>query len=90
VRDVQEKGVSDRELQKAKNQQMADLVRTFKTNAGIAQQLGYFETIGTYKDFFDYMKALEAATPADLQRVARQYFKPAGKNVLLLRRKAKK
>ncbi len=90
VKEVQEKGVADRELQKARNQQMADLVRTFKTNGGIAQQLGYFETIGTYRDFFDYMKALEAATPEDLKRVARQYLKPAGKNVLVLRRKAKK
>jgi predicted Zn-dependent peptidase len=88
--EVQEKGVTDRELQKAKNQQMADLVRSFKRNDGIAQQLGYFETIGTQRDFFDYMKALEAATPEDLKRVAGQYFKPAGKNVLVLRRKAKK
>jgi predicted Zn-dependent peptidase len=90
VRGVQENGVADRELQKAKNQQMADLVRTFKTNAGIAQQLGYFETIGTQRDFFSYMKALEAASPADLQRVARHYLKPQGRNVLVLRRKAKK
>ncbi len=90
VRDVQENGVSARELQKAKNQVTADLVRTFKTNAGIAQQLGYFETIGTYRDFFDYMKALETATGEELRRVATQYLRPAGKNVLVLRRKAKK
>jgi predicted Zn-dependent peptidase len=90
VEDVRAKGVTDRELQKAKNQQLADLVRTLKTNAGIAQQLGYFETIGTYQDFFAYMKGFEAATPADLKRVAEQYLKPAGRNVLVLKRKAKK
>ena len=90
VEDVRAKGVTDRELQKAKNQQLADLVRTLKTNAGIAQQLGYFETIGTYQDFYAYMKGFEAATPADLKRVAEQYLKPAGRNVLVLKRKATK
>ena len=90
VEDVRTKGVSDRELRKAKNQQMADLVRTLKTNAGIAQQLGYFETIGTYHDFFAYMKGFEAATPADLKAAAETYLKPVGKNTLVLKRKAKK
>jgi predicted Zn-dependent peptidase len=90
VEEVRRGGVTDRELQKAKNQQLADLVRTLKTNAGVAQQLGYFETIGTYKDFFAYLKGFEAATPADLKRCADQYLKPAGRNVLVLKRKAQK
>jgi predicted Zn-dependent peptidase len=90
VEKVRKDGVSDRELQKAKNQQMADLVRTLKTSNGVTQQLGYFETIGTWKDFPEYAKGLEAATPADLQRVASQYLKPAGRNVLVLKRRAKK
>lgn len=89
VEEARTKGVTPRELQKAKNQQMADLVRTLKTNAGIAQQLGYFETIGTHRDFFAYMKGFEAATPADLQRCAEQYLKPAGRNVLVLKRRSK-
>ena len=90
VEEVRAKGVTERELKKAKNQQMADLVRTLKTNAGIAQQLGYFETIGTYQDFFAYMKGFEAATPADLKAAAEAYLKPAGRNVLVLKRRAKK
>ena len=90
VDEVRAKGISDRELEKCRNQQMADLVRGLKTNNGIAQQLGYFETVGTYKDFFAYAKALEAVTAADIQRCAEQYLKPSGRNVLVVRRKEKK
>ncbi len=90
VEDVRRNGVSDRELDKARNQQMADLVRGLKTDSGVAQQLGYFETVGTYKDFFAYEKALEAVTAADVKRCAEQYLKPAGRNVVVIRRKEKK
>ena len=64
--------------------------RLLKTNNGIAQQLGYFETVGSYQDFFAYAKALEAVTAADVKRCAEQYLKPAGRNVLVIRRKEKK
>jgi len=69
---------------------MADLVRGLKTDTGIAQQLGYFETVGTYHDFFAYAKSLESVTAADLKRCAEQYLKPTGRNVLVIRRKEKK
>jgi predicted Zn-dependent peptidase len=88
VEEIRRNGVSEQELQKARNQIMADLVRNLKTNAGIAQQLGYFETIGTWRDFDPYLKALGAATAADLKRVAERYLRPEGKNVLVLRRRA--
>ena len=90
VEEVREKGITERELLKARNQQLADLLRGMRTNAGIAQQLGYFETIGSYKDLFAYLKALETATPDDVRRVARDYLKPEGRNVLVLRRRAAK
>jgi predicted Zn-dependent peptidase len=90
VEDVRSKGVTDREVEKARNQQLAELVRGLKTNTGIAQQLGYFETVGTYKDFFEYSKALESVTAADIKRCAEQYLRPAGRNVLVIRRKEKK
>jgi len=90
VEDVRKNGISERELEKVRNQQMADLVRGLKTNNGITQQLGYFETVGTQKDFFAYARALETTTAADIKRCAEQYLKPTGRNVLVLRRKEKK
>ena len=90
VEDVRQNGITERELEKTRNQQLADLVRGLKTNNGIAQQLGYFETVGTYQDFFAYAKALESVTAADIKRCAEQYLKPTGRNVLVVRRKEKK
>jgi predicted Zn-dependent peptidase len=90
VEEVRKNGITERELQKTKNQQTADLVRGLKTNAAIAQQLAYFETIGTYRDFFAYMKAVEATTVADVKRCAEQYLQPAGRNVLTIKRREKK
>ncbi len=87
VEAVRREGVTDRELRKARNQQVAGIVRGLKTNGGIAHQLGYFETIGTWRDFFAYMKALEAVTAADVKRCAEKYLRPEGRNVLVLRRK---
>jgi predicted Zn-dependent peptidase len=90
VEDVRRNGISERELEKVRNQQVAELVRGLKTNNGIAQQLGYFETVGVYPDFFAYAKALEAATAADLKRCAELYLKPQGRNIVVIRRKEKK
>lgn len=89
VQDLRKNGINERELEKARNQQTADLVRDLKTTGGISQQLGYFETIGTYKDFFAYVKALETATAADVKRCAEQYLRPAGRNTLIIHRKGK-
>ena len=77
----------ERELDKAKNQTIADTVRSMQTYDGIAGYLGYFETIGTVDDFFAYQKRLKAATVEDVQRVAREYLRPEGQNVLVIRRK---
>jgi hypothetical protein len=68
---VRKNGITDRELEKVRNQQMADLVRGLKTSNGISQQLGYFETVGTYKDFFAYAKALETVTGRRRQALRR-------------------
>jgi predicted Zn-dependent peptidase len=86
VRDVQKNGVTDRELAKARNQQLADLVRTLKTSQGVTHQLGYFETIGTFQDFDAYVQSVQTATAADLKRCAEQYLKPSGRNILVIKR----
>ncbi len=90
VEEVRQNGVKERELEKARNQQLADLVRTLKTNQGVTQQLGYFETIGTQQDFFAYVKTVETTTAADLKRLAEQWLKPTGRNILVIKRKGKK
>jgi predicted Zn-dependent peptidase len=90
VRDVQSKPVSDRELQKVKNQTLANLVRELGTNDGIGDQLGSYDVTGDWRDVEGYLKRVFAVTADDVKRVAGAYLKPEGRNVLVLRRKAKK
>jgi len=90
VERVRKEGVTARELEKARNQQAADLVRGLKTLDGIARQLGYFETVGTWRDLEGYWRSLQAATEADVRRCAERYLRPEGRNVLILKRKEKK
>ncbi len=90
VEGVRKNGVADRELEKTRNQQLADLVRGLKTYNGIARYLGYFETIGTYRDLFSYLRSLRAVTAENLKRCAERYLRPEGRNVLILKRLEKK
>jgi predicted Zn-dependent peptidase len=89
VEEVRQGGVTDRELEKVRNQQMAELVRGLKTYGGIAQQLGYFETVGTWRDLFGYLKFLQAVTGADVKRCAEKYLRPEGRIILTIKRKGK-
>ena len=77
--------VTDDELQKAKNIQLANFYRQLKTINGKAN------TLGTYEVFFgDYNKLFTAAddfakvTKADLQRVAAAYFTSKNRTVATL------
>ncbi len=87
---VRKEGVTQAELDKVKNRATADLVRGLESNSGIAGQLGYFEVIGTYQDFFAGVRAVEAATTDQLTELARKYFSKTGKNVLVVKRREAK
>ncbi len=73
------------ELQKAKNQMLADLYRQQKTIAGRANLLGYYEIyFGDYARLYTRDKDIESVTVADIQRVARQYFTAKNRTVATL------
>jgi predicted Zn-dependent peptidase len=46
--------------------------------------LGRYELLGSWRLLDDFLPKLRAVTPADLQRVARQYFPVDRKNVSIL------
>ncbi|MBI1766229.1 MAG: insulinase family protein [Acidobacteria bacterium] len=82
---VKNAGVTDNELQKARNILLAGFYRQMKTISGKAN------TIGTYEVFFgDYQKLFSAAddyakvTKEDVQRVAKQYFNEKNRTVVTL------
>ena len=77
--------VSSQELQKAKNQMLAEHYRQMKTIAGRASMLGRYETYyGDYSRMFNFDKELDKVTAGDLQRVAKTYFTDKNRTVATL------
>jgi predicted Zn-dependent peptidase len=67
--------VSDRELQKVKNQQAADTFRGLQDNSSLFFQLAITEAYGGYEYLNDHPKRIAAVTPEDIMRVANDYLK---------------
>ena len=85
LEEIKRSGVSDEELQKAKNTAQVDYVRQFKTNQGRGFILGYYEVIyGDYKKALDVVKKYEAVTKNDIQRAAKEYFTDRHRTVVTL------
>ncbi len=74
--------VSKAELEKVLNNLDADLVRSLRSNSGLASQLAYFHTIaGDWRYILQARDRIAAVTPADIQRVARQYLVQSNRTV---------
>jgi predicted Zn-dependent peptidase len=67
--------VTPAELEKVMNNLDAELLRSLRSNSGLASQLAFYQTVA--KDWRYLLTAREriaAVTPADIQRVAAQYL----------------
>src|SRR5207237_3240377 len=70
---VKTEPVSERELQRLRNQLDAATVRSLESNSGIAMRLLDYESrAGDWRYFYKELALLKAVTPADLTRVARK------------------
>ncbi|MFK7759394.1 MAG: M16 family metallopeptidase [Phycisphaerales bacterium] len=78
--------VSDRELQKIKNQAAADTFRGLQDNSSLFFQLAITEGYGGYEYINEYPKAVQAVTAEDIMRVATKYFKTNARAVSLYTR----
>ena len=77
--------VEERELQKAKNNAVAEFYRTMKTIDGKANALGTYDVIfGDYRKLFQAADNINRVTREDLQRVARKYFEARNRTVAIL------
>jgi len=67
--------VSEKELNRVKNQLRAELLRSLDSNLGMAQSLvAYQVKTGDWRNLFSQINAIMAVTPADIQRVAKATF----------------
>lgn len=69
--------ISEAELDQVKTQIRAGLLQLLASNQGMASLLPEYEAkTGSWRNLFDQLKSIDAITPADVQRVANQLFRP--------------
>jgi predicted Zn-dependent peptidase len=74
--------VTPEELKRVKTQLKAYLVRTLDSNMGMAEVLVEYDAkTGSWRNVFDELKAIEAVTPEDIQRVAQTTFTPENRTI---------
>lgn len=80
--------VSADELAKVLNNLDAGLVRSLRSNSGLAAQLAYFQIVAKdWRYVLTSRDRIAAVTPADIQRVAARYLIPSNRTVATLIRK---
>jgi zinc protease len=81
---VESEPLSERELQKAKNQIEAAFVFAQDSIFGQAIKIGYYEAVGGWRLMEDYLPGIRKVTREDIQRVARQYLEQDRRTVGVL------
>src|SRR5512133_185458 len=80
--------VSERDLQRVLNKIEFEESRRMGTNGGLARNLTEYEaTSGSWRYMIEYRTKVAAVTPADIQRVAREYFTRENRMVGLITKK---
>jgi zinc protease len=82
VERIKSEPITDEELQKALNQLEAQFVYTNDSVSSQSRQLGYYETIFTWKFLDTYLDNARKVTKADVQRVARKYLTQKNRTVV--------
>ncbi len=78
-------GVSDEQLQKAKDKISLSYVKPLKTISGKARLLAQNEIIrGNYKDFFDDIAEYQSIKKSDISKVAKKYLNRSQAHILYL------
>lgn len=80
--------VTDYELTKVKNRLEAQFIRSRASNAGLASQLSYYQTIaGDWRYMETHLNEIGAITPEDVRRAAEKYFTEENRTVAALVKK---
>lgn len=85
LRMIINKGVTSRELEKAKNQILTGQVNMLKKISGRARALAYNEIMfGDYTRLFTDLERYLAVTGKDVQRVTKKYLQPQKENIVIV------
>ncbi len=71
---VRDEGVTQAELDKAKNQVAASFIFAQESNRGQAMRVGFYELTGGWRRMNEYLGGIQGVTADDVQRVARKYL----------------
>jgi len=78
-------GVTEEELNKAKNKLIADFYRSLQTVNGKAGKIGRYEILfGDYREMFRVQERYQNVTVDDIKRVAGRYFSDRNRSVVTL------
>ncbi|HBS29163.1 MAG TPA: hypothetical protein DEB06_06855 [Phycisphaerales bacterium] len=86
VERLQNEPVSERELQKVKNQEAANAFRRLQNNFFLLVQMGLFEAAGDWRYINEHPRAIQAVTAEDVKRVANTYFARKNRSVAIYNR----
>ena len=74
--------VAEREFKRILKQVDASFIRNISSNAGMAQQLAFYEGIaGDWRYVLDWRETMYRITPEDIMRVAKTYFTKSNRTV---------
>lgn len=76
--------ISERELQKAKNQIEAAFIFAQDSIYGQAMKIGFYEVAGGWRQMDNYLDGIRQVTREDVRRVAKQYLDPDRRTVGVL------
>ncbi|MEW5801833.1 MAG: pitrilysin family protein [bacterium] len=83
--------VTDREIQKIKNQLSGEFVRSLNSNSGLASKLSYFESVaGDWRYIDNHLEVIDKITPEQIQENVRKYLIEDNRTVAYLLTDGKK
>lgn len=78
-------GPSEEELTRAKNSLIADYYKGFKSNAGIAHKIGYYQILyGNWQAMYKYVDNIEKVTIEAVKQAAAKYFTVPNSTTVIL------
>jgi predicted Zn-dependent peptidase len=86
IEKIKTEGITEKELQKIKNQKLMEFYGQIETINGKSNNIGTYEVFfGDYKKMFDAPAAFNKVTVNDIKNVAKKYFKKTTRTVGILK-----